>query len=428
MHATVSPSTVSGTVAPPPSKSYTHRAIFAGAYGEDCEIHRPLLSADTKASIGAVEAFGAEVDVGEEELSVSGFGDEPEVPADVIDCANSGTTIRLAMGAAGLVDGLTVLTGDSSLRSRPQGPMLSAIEQLGGTARSTRNNDQAPIVIEGWKNGGTVEIPGDVSSQFITSLLMAGAKTESGIKLALTTELKSSPYVEITIELLSDFGVSVERTNNGFEVPGGQTYLAPEGGYSVPGDYSAASYLLAAGAIAGGSVTVEGLYPGPQGDSEIIPILERMGAAIEWDQEGGEVTVSASSLEGVTVEVGDTPDLLPTIAVLGAVANGETRIENCEHVRYKETDRVRAMAESLTEMGASITEEEDVLIIHGGDTDLEGASLAGRGDHRVVMSLAVAGLVAAGETTISDAEDVDVSFPGFFEKLSDLGATVSTSE
>jgi 3-phosphoshikimate 1-carboxyvinyltransferase len=428
MHATVSTSTVSGTVAAPPSKSYTHRAIFAGAYGGESEINRPLVSADTRASMRAVEAFGATVTKGENVLTMSGFGDQPEVPASVIDCANSGTTIRLAMGVAGLGDGTTVLTGDESLRSRPQGPMLDAIDQLGGRARSTRGNGHAPIVIEGWDGGGTVQIPGDVSSQFITSLLMAGARTETGIEIRLTSQLKSSPYVEITIELLQDFGVAVERMDSGFAVPGGQQYVAPNGGYTVPGDFSAASYLLAAGAIAEGPVTVDGLYPGPQGDSEIIPILERMGADIEWDTDGGQARVTETNLTGVTVDVGDTPDLLPTLAVLGAVADGSMTIENCEHVRYKETDRVSAMADSLAAMGARLTEEQDRLTIHGSESDLTGATLEGRGDHRIVMSLAVAGLVADGKTTISDAEDVDVSFPGFFDVLAELGADVAMTD
>ncbi|MDR5657508.1 3-phosphoshikimate 1-carboxyvinyltransferase [Halodesulfurarchaeum sp. HSR-GB] len=426
MHATVSQSTVSGSVVAPPSKSYTHRAIFAGAYGDETEIHRPLVSADTRASMRAAEAFGAQVEQGDGSLTVTGFGDQPAVPADVIDCANSGTTIRLAMGVAGLVDGATVLTGDESLRSRPQGPMLDAIDQLGGHAWSTRGTDQAPIVVEGWADGGTVRIPGDVSSQFITSLLMAGARTDSGIEIALRSALKSGPYVDITIDVLAAFGVAVERTDLGFVVPGEQAYKAPADGYTVPGDFSAASYLLAAGAIAGGEVTVEGLFPGPQGDSAIVEILDRMGADIDWDETNGQVTVSQSGLSGITVDVGDTPDLLPTIAVLGAAADGTTTIENCEHVRYKETDRVAAMAESLERMGVTVTEERDTLTIHGGESELTGATLDGRGDHRIVMSLAVAGLVAEGETRVSDAADVAVSFPAFFDVLDKLGANLAT--
>jgi 3-phosphoshikimate 1-carboxyvinyltransferase len=151
-----------------------------------------------------------------------------------------------------------------------------------------------------------------------------------------------------------------------------------------------------------------------------------MGARIDWDREAGRIAVERSALSGVEVDVGDTPDLLPTIATLGAIADGDTRIVNCEHVRYKETDRVSAMAEELATLGANVTETQDTLTVHGGDSDLVGARVDGRGDHRIVMSLAVAGLVAEGETTVAGAEHVDVSFPDFFATLDSLGASVTT--
>jgi 3-phosphoshikimate 1-carboxyvinyltransferase len=175
-------------------------------------------------------------------------------------------------------------------------------------------------------------------------------------------------------------------------------------------------------------VVVEGARPSAQGDSAIVDVLASMDAAVEWDRDAGEITVPRASLSGTTVDVGDTPDLLPTIAALGAVADGDTTIENCEHVRYKETDRVEAMAEELSKLGASVTEAPDRLTVHGGESDLEGAVVDGRGDHRIVMSLAVAGLVADGETTIEGGEHVDVSFPGFFDALRGLGVDVATAE
>jgi len=269
-------------------------------------------------------------------------------------------------------------------------------------------------------------MPGDVSSQFVTALLMAGAVTDRGIDVDLTTELKSAPYVEITREVLGDFGVDTVRREAGFSVPGGQRY-APEGGsYSVPGDFSSISYLLAAGVLAGAQegVTVEGATPSAQGDTAIVPIVEEMGGDVRWDRDDGVLVANLSDLAGVTVDVSDTPDLLPTIAVLGAAADGTTRIENAEHVRYKETDRVAAMAEALEKAGASVEEEADSLTIHGGETSLRGATVDGRHDHRIIMSLAVAGMVAEGETTIADADHVDVSFPGFFETLAGLGARI----
>jgi len=374
MDVTIEPSAVGGTATAPPSKSYTHRAVLAAGYAGGTTVRDALVSADTRATMGAV-------------------------------------------------DGLVVLTGDASLRSRPHGPLLAAIEDLGGRAESTRRNGQAPLVVGGPIPGGAVSMPGDVSSQFVTALLMAGAATPEGIDVELTTPLKSAPYVDITIEVLDAFGVTAERTDAGFRVGGGQRYAAEE--YRVPGDFSSISYLLAAGALAADdSLQIEGAVPSAQGDTAAVSILERMGADIDWDREGGVLAVSASALEGVEVDVGDTPDLLPTVAAVGAAAGGTTRIINCEHVRYKETDRVSAMAEELEKLGAAIEEREDELLVHGEQTNLEGARVDGRGDHRIVMALAVAALVADGATTIAGSEHVDVSFPGFFDVFADLGVPV----
>jgi 3-phosphoshikimate 1-carboxyvinyltransferase len=427
MDVTISQSTVAGRAQAPPSKSYTHRAILAAGYAEGATVSDPLISADTRATMRAVEAFGGSVDHVEAQnrLDIEGFGGEPETPPNVIDCANSGTTIRLTTATASLADGLTVLTGDGSLRSRPQGPLLRAIDQLGGRAESTRSNGQAPLVVGGPITGGSAAIPGDVSSQFITALLMAGAVTDAGIDLSLQTELKSAPYVDITLEVLDEFGVSARKTKRGFSVGGYQEYDAGDG-YTVPGDFSSISYLLAAGVLAGeDELTVSGAYPTAQGDQAIVEIIREMGGDIAWDEGAGELGVTESSLTGVEVSVADTPDLLPTIAVLGAVADGQTRITDCEHVRYKETDRVSAMAEALEKMGATVDEQQETLTIEGSKSSLSGATVDGRADHRIIMSLAIAGLVAEGTTTITGAEHVDVSFPDFFEMLSGLGASVS---
>ncbi|MFB6166533.1 MAG: 3-phosphoshikimate 1-carboxyvinyltransferase [Haloarculaceae archaeon] len=429
MNVEISQSGVRGTAQAPPSKSYTHRAILAAGYADRARVTDPLVSADTRATMRAVEAFGGSVETDDDAVDVEGFDGRPAVPADVIDCANSGTTTRLITATAALADGITVLTGDESLRSRPQGPLLSAIRQLDGRAESTRSNGQAPLVVKGPVDGGAVSIPGDVSSQYITALLMAGAVTDDGIDVDLETDLKSAPYVQITLEVLDAFGVTAEETDAGFSVAGGQQYDPDGGEYAVPGDFSSMSYLLAAGAIAGeDAVVVRGAQPSAQGDSAIVDVLEEMGADLTWDREAGEITVQQSSLSGVTVGVEDTPDLLPTIAALGAAADGTTRITDCEHVRYKETDRVSAMAEELRKLGASVEESREELVVHGGESELVGATVDGRADHRIVMALAVAGLVADGTTTIDGAEHVDVSFPGFFDELYELGAEVRHTE
>ncbi|WP_254841278.1 3-phosphoshikimate 1-carboxyvinyltransferase [Natronomonas marina] len=434
MDVTISPSRLSGTARAPPSKSYTHRAVLAAGYADGATVRNPLFSADTRATVRAVEAYGGSVTRTDDDLDVEGFDGAPVTPDDVLDCANSGTTMRLTAAAGALVDGATVLTGDDSLRSRPQGPLLDALGQLGARAESTRANGQAPLVVGGGLEEREVSMRGDVSSQYVTALLMAGAVTERGVDLELTTELKSAPYVDITLEVLDEFGVDAEVVGGddsvvrsagagGFRVAGGQSY-APEGGeYHVPGDFSSMSYLLAAGALAApDGLVVEGARPSAQGDAAIVDVLDRMGADIEWDREAGRIRVAESSLSGIEVGVADTPDLLPTIAVLGAAADGTTRITDCEHVRLKETDRVAAMATELERMGVDVEEYEDELVVHGGD--LSAATVAGHDDHRIVMSLAVAGLVADGETTVEGADHVDVSFPAFFEVLSDLGAAV----
>jgi 3-phosphoshikimate 1-carboxyvinyltransferase len=255
MDVEISPAPLGGQARAPPSKSYTHRAILAAGYGDGATVHEPLVSADTRATMRAVEAFGGSVEQDNGSLIIEGFGGEPAVPGSVLDCANSGTTMRLATATAALADGLTVLTGDDSLRSRPQGPLLRAADQLGGRADSTRANGQAPLVVGGPMTGGTAAIPGDVSSQFVTALLMAGAATDAGVDIALQTELRSAPYVDITLELLDEFGVTARQTGRGFSVRGRQPYRADE--YTVPGDFSSLSYLLAAGALAGESRTAE---------------------------------------------------------------------------------------------------------------------------------------------------------------------------
>lgn len=432
MNVTITPSSVAGSARAPPSKSYTHRAILAAGYADEATVRDALWSADTQATARAVDLFGGDVTrAGDASLEIDGFDGRPDVPADVIDCANSGTTTRLVTAAAALADGTTVLTGDESLRSRPQGPLLEALSDLGAEAYSTRGNGLAPLVVTGPLSGGSVSIPGDVSSQYITALLMAGAVTDEGIEIDLETELKSAPYVDITLEVLADFGVDARHTDDGFAVDGGQAYRPVGGDYAVPGDFSSISYPLAAGAIAGDEgdgVRIEGANPSAQGDTAIVELVERMGADVDWDRESGVIDVSSAPLTGIEVDVEDTPDLLPTIATLGAVADGDTRITNAEHVRYKETDRVSAMAEELGKLGVETTEERDSLTVHGGDSRLEGATVSGCDDHRIIMALALAGLVADGETIIEGADHVDVSFPGFFELLEELGVALERDD
>jgi 3-phosphoshikimate 1-carboxyvinyltransferase len=424
MHVSINKSSVKGEVFAPPSKSYTHRAITLAALSEETVVRRPLLSADTLATIRASEMFGATVKHEGENLIVQGFNGKPKVPDNVIDAANSGTTLRIMTAIAGLTDGITVLTGDSSLRTRPNGPLLKVLNQLGASACSTRGNEKAPLVVKGGLEGKEVSIDGSISSQFISALLIACPLAENTTTLSIIGKLKSRPYVDVTIEMLGLAGVKIhtdETNGTKFIIPGKQKYGLKE--YTIPGDFSSASYLLAAAAMLEGSeVTVKNLFPSKQGDRVIIDTLKKMGADITWDREVGIVTVRGGrKLKAITFDAGATPDLVPTIAVLAAVAEGTSRIENAEHVRYKETDRLRALATELPKLGVNLKEERDSLTITGGE--LKGAAVHGWDDHRIVMSLALAGMVA-GNTTIDTTESVSISYPDFFKDMRSLGAKI----
>jgi len=418
MIASVERSQVSGEVEVPPSKSYTHRAITISALGPGGSVKRPLLSADTRATIRAAEAFGAEIAIEGETLAVAGAGGGPKTPENVIDVENSGTTLRIMAAVAALTDG-AVLTGDASIRRRPNGPLLKSLCDLGGEAFSIKKDDCAPLVVRGRIRGGRTVLDGSVSSQFLSALLISCPLAEGDSEIEIKGELKSRPYAEITLEMLRAAGAKIETDFERFAVQGGQSYDL--GGYTVPGDFSSASYLLAAAAVTGSSLSVRGLRPSKQGDSAIVSILQEMGAKISWDRSEGVLEIEGRELSGVEVDASLTPDLVPTIAVLGSVAEGQTVVKNAEHVRHKETDRLRAMATELSRMGAKIAERPDGLVIEGGR--LRGARVSGHHDHRIVMALTVAGLVA-GDTTVDTAEAVSVSYPGFFEEMARIGASV----
>ncbi len=424
MRVSIDKSSIKGEVFAPPSKSYTHRAVTLAALSKESIVRHPLISADTLATVKASEMFGTSVEREKDKLIIHGVNGKPNIPDDVIDAANSGTTLRFMTAVAALTDGITVLTGDASLRTRPNGPLLEVLNQLGVKACSTRGNERAPLVVKGGLKGQDVSIDGSISSQFISALLITCPLAENSTILSIKGKLKSRPYVDVTLEMLELAGVKIQTDDsNGtrFIIPGKQRYDFKD--YTVPGDFSSASYLLAAAALTDGSeVTVKNLFPSRQGDKVIIEILKQMGANITWDKEAGNVTVRGGrKLKAITFDAGATPDLVPTVAVLAAAAEGTSRIENAEHVRYKETDRLRALATELPKLGVNLKEERDSLTITGGK--LHGASVHGWDDHRIVMALALAGMVA-GNTTIDTTESVSISYPNFFKDMRNLGAKI----
>ncbi|MDF2957155.1 MAG: 5-enolpyruvylshikimate-3-phosphate synthase [Candidatus Alkanophagales archaeon MCA70_species_1] len=433
MRAVVHSSEIEGEVFAPPSKSYTHRAIAIAALSKRskrCEVLFPLLSGDTKATMKAAAAFGAALELKDSEKLVV-RGTHPRTPDDVINAENSGTTLRIFTAVAALCDGITVLTGDASLRRRPNAPLLKSLNELGAKALSTKGDGTAPLIVKGKLKGGCTEIDASISSQFVSALLIAAPLAENPVEIVVS-RLSSEPYVNITLDVMKKANVVVYRRKSGekevFEVEP-QSYDLRR--FMVPGDFSSAAYILAAAVVSSarhgvGRVCVRNLFPSAQGDAKILEILEEMGVDVQWNKEKGVVCVeSGGRLRGVRVDARNIPDLVPTIAVLGAVAEGVTEITNAAHLRHKETDRLRATAEELSKMGAKIEEKSGGLVVEGGT--LHGAVVDSRGDHRMAMALTIAGLAADGTTVVEGAECVSISYPSFFEDLKKLKAEVSLS-
>jgi 3-phosphoshikimate 1-carboxyvinyltransferase len=410
-----------GSVKAPPSKSYTIRAVTAGLLARGVSVVKdPLFSADTKACINVSKKLGARIEKAASSLKISGIAGKPKTPKTVLDTLNSGTTIRIMTAVSGLCKGKVILTGDESIQKRPIEPLLEALRQLGVKASS--KNGCPPVTIEGPITGGACNIRGDISSQFISGLLMALPCAMEDSVVNVTSELKSKPYVDLTLDILHKFGVKVKNHNySRFMIPGNQTYKPTS--YTVEGDYSSAAFLLAAAALTESKVTVSNLFEdSKQADKKFALILKEMGIDVHAGSDN--VTVNGSgSLNAIDVDLSDSPDLLPITSVVCSLAEGKSRIFNVAHARLKECDRIRAMYTELRKMGASIVEKPDGLEITGGK--LEGTLVNGWHDHRIVMSLAIAGLKAKGRTTITDKEYIDVTFPNFVELMAKIGAKIN---
>lgn len=337
----------------------------------------------------------------------------------VIDARNSGTTMRLMTGIASLLPSETTLTGDSSLVARPMAPLVDALEELGASAHYLGKRGAPPLTVSGPIKGGKAGIRADVSSQFISSLLIACTQKAGDTSIDLRGALRSGPYVRITLDVLRDFGASVKEREGGYEVRGEQRLARDT--YRVPGDYSSAAFPLAAAAITGGEVTVRDLEKDSlQGDRAVVDVLERFGVRVTRDADAVTVAAEPSGLQGCELDVKDTPDLFPIAAVVAAVASGTTVIVGGETLRHKESDRIAATTEFLRRMGADITPTKDGCTVTGGRR-LRGAEIDTRGDHRIFMAAAIAGLAATGDTVVQDNDSYAVSYPGFMRDMHQLG-------
>ncbi len=418
-----------GQVRMPGSKSHTIRAVVFSALAEgQSTLYGPLVSLDTISSVNCYRALGAKIDTTGQEgdrvvWRVEGFCGRPAIPENVIDVGNSGTTLRMALGSAALLDnGAAVFTGDDQIRRRPAGPLLQSLCDLGACAHSTRNNGLAPFVIGGKLRGGKTAIEA-VSSQYLSSLLINCplAQGDSEIELKLLNE---KPYVEMTLAWLDRLGVRYENRNfKFFSIPGGQRYKGFD--YTIPADFSSATFFLCAGALAGKEVRILGLdMQDTQGDKAVIDYLRQMGAEINFD--GSAIVVRAGRLKGRELDLNATPDALPALAVTACFAEGRTRLYNVAQARIKETDRIAVMAGELRRLGAEIREFPDGLEICG--SPLHGGEVQGHGDHRIVMAMSLAGLMTNEPVLITDAEAAAVTFPNFVDLMRQLGAAMRMQE
>ena len=410
---------ISGEIKAPASKSYSHRAFIAAALAEGQSILRdPLYSEDTLATLESCEQLGALFQRYPDKCIVQGTAGYIRTPENVIDVKNSGTSVRILSSIAAIAPraNYTIFTGDESLRKRPMQDLIDALENLGVNIKSSQSNGTPPIIVKGGFEGGETDIKGDISSQFISSIIMAAPYSKNPVTLNVRGTFVSKPYVNMTLSVISKFGIDFEYdTTNQPEYS--SYYIEPQKyectDYTIEGDYSSASYIIAAASMINSDITIKNLYKDSmQGDKIIVDIVQKMGANITTKE--NEIHIQSNGrLKAFDIDLSNAPDLLPTVAVLMAQAEGTSKITGVEHARFKETDRVHNCAIELENVGVEVEELKDGLIIKGKAT---GGMVDSHLDHRMVMAFYVLGM-KIGNISIKDATCYDVSFPNFLEVM-----------
>lgn len=388
----IQPSSLNGEITLPPSKSAAHRALICSFLAGGGIVNGITSSEDMKATVNALSALR------------NGYGE--------VDCIESGSTLRFMLPVAAALGRSVTFIGRGKLPERPVGEYLRLFPEHGVKCEY---GGALPLKISGKLKAGRYELAGDVSSQYVTGLLLALPLLESDSEIILTSPLQSKPYADMTLRVMRDYGVEAVETENGYFIKGNQLYKKTD--YTVESDWSQACFFLTGGALTG-NVTLKGLdLNSVQGDREIINILRRFGADIT--EKGNSVTVGKSSLHGIEIDCTDIPDTVPALAVAAAYAKGETVIKGAQRLRIKESDRIESVVSNLNKMGVKAHETPDGMIISGGQP--KGAKLDGFNDHRIVMAFSIAALAAEGESEISYAQSINKSYPNFFDDYSLLG-------
>lgn len=418
MRAKIDKSLFSGMLTAPPSKSYTIRALFAAALADGIShVLNPLISDDTEAAADVLSQLGARIIRQPGNWIVSGGHLKP--PSHPLHCRQSAATLRFLVPLCAILEGESNITFAPGLARRPLTPLLDALAQLG---IGTKMTDTGLTVRGGRVRASQVSLPGNVSSQFISGLLLAAPLSPEGLTITLTTPAESKDYLRMTVDCLRQFGISVKNNAGLTQFHAGHQVYQPVD-YIVEGDWSSVSYFLGLGAISG-SMTIAGLKPDSfQADRFMLNCLRRMGAAV--DVTGSSVTVKPSALRASEIDLNEAIDLLPTIACLAAVAEGTSVITGLERARFKESDRVSVVAENLKHMGIEIIEESNRMTITGGKA--HGAVINSHNDHRIAMAFAMLA-VTCGHTVIEAAECVEKTYPCFWQDFARAGGKVNLGE
>ncbi|MFZ0183525.1 MAG: 3-phosphoshikimate 1-carboxyvinyltransferase [Nitrosotalea sp.] len=419
-----------GTVTVPGSKSYTHRVLAAATLAKGTTlIVNPSHSEANDRMMRACKSLGAIISEEGNSWKVEGCGGRPKPIEHEINVGNSGTALRLSIALATIAkNGAITLTGDKSLQERPNKPLVDALIQLGANVKSDCDEGNAPVTVhtQGLK-GGTVSLSGNISSQYLTALLLVSPLADSDVKIEITGDIVSKPYIKMTLEVLDKFKIKVTHDDElrHFSIKAGQQYVSP-GVYEIPGDYSQAAFPLAAGCLISSDIIVNGLQEDEQGDKMIISVLEDMGAKIDRVKNGFRIR-GPFELKGVTVDLKQSPDLCPVLAVLGIYAKGTTRLYNMPQIRFKETDRIAVLMRELGNCGVVVTDKFDEMTIqHKENFKLkENHSFSARGsnhgitDHRVAMALSLIAM-RDGPATMEEANRIEISYPDFFNDMESL--------
>lgn len=412
MKAIITPSPLCGEVNIPSSKSASHRAIISAALANGTSrITGVTMSDDIKATIGAMKALGAVIENDGDDYVVTGITEPPK--SAEIDCGESGSTLRFLVPVAAALGVKATFIGRGRLIERP----LSAITDLlgfHGVSCQYTSNVNLPLVIDGKMPAGVYEIGGNISSQYISGLLFALAYIGKRSEIKLTSELESAGYVEMTISSLKAFGAEIEKTENGYDIFPAKLNAKDT---AVEGDWSQAAFFLAAAAL-GGDIKINGLDKNSvQGDKACLDIFRNIGANINW--EGETLHAKSGELNPVSIDASQIPDIIPPIAVVLGQCKGQSMITNAYRLRIKESDRLSAIARGLVVNGVSVIETRDSLCIDGGT--LSGGVIDGFNDHRIVMAFSIGAAFAGKQSTVTDAEAINKSYPKFFEDYKAIG-------